>query len=164
MDHTKIIASFASTEKCCETYQIHCPHNKYIACNRLEDTGLDERYCLQCISGIFHTSLDETRRERAEKRTKIAEGPQFLATGFADGNSYQYEYVNTGETFFLYQEPSSAEIIHAACLKWLEKPPCQSIIGEVRPLPLCKKGEEFNGLVHSQLKQKTLDDYLSKKT
>jgi hypothetical protein len=119
---------------------------------------------LQCISGIFHTSLDETRRERAEKRTKIAEGPQFLATGFADGNSYQYEYVNTGETFFLYQEPSSAEIIHAACLKWLEKPPCQSIIGEVRPLPLCKKGEEFNGLVHSQLKQKTLDDYLSKKT
>jgi hypothetical protein len=49
----------------------------------------------------------------------------------------------------------------------LEKPPYPSIaggIGHTQTPPLCKKGEEFNGLVHSQLKQKTLDDYLTKKT
>jgi hypothetical protein len=163
MDHTEIIASFATTNKCCETNRFHCPHYETVACNLNEDTPLDGRYCLQCISGIFHTSLDRTKRERAEKRNKISEGHQFLATGFADGNSYQYEYVNTGETFFLFQEPSSEETIHAAGLKWLEKPGSYKVLGEV-PLPLCKKGEEFNGLVHTQLKQKTLDDYLTKKT
>jgi hypothetical protein len=164
MDHSEIIASFATTKKCCITYSFHCPHNETIACGLDEDTRLDQRYCLQCISGIFHTSLDKTKRERAEKRNKVSEGHQFLATGFADGASYQYEYVNTAETFFMRQEPSSEEIIHATGLKWLATRGSYKILGEKSQTPLCKKGEEFSGLVQTQLKQKTLDDYLTKKT
>ena len=156
MDHSEIIASFATTKKCCETNRFHCPHNEPIACNMDEDTPLDRRYCLQCISGIFHTSLDKTKRERAEKRNKVSEGHQFLATGFADGDSYQYEYVNTGETFFMFQEPSSEETIRTIGLKWLETRGSYKILGEKSQAPLCKKGDEFNGLLHTQLKQKTL--------
>jgi hypothetical protein len=163
MDHSEIIASFATDKKCCETQ--HCIHKETIACNKDENTPLDDRYCIRCISGIFHESLEKTNRERVEKRSKVSEGHQFLATGFADGDLYQYEYVNTGETFFYRQAPSSEETIHETGLKWFETRGTYSVLGGTKSqAPLCTKGNEFNGLVHSELKQKTLDDFLIKKT
>ena len=75
MNHDKIIESFTSTEGCCKTQ--HCVHKKGMVCNG--DDDFNTRFCLNCISGIFHASLDEIERKRQEKRGKISAGHQFFS-------------------------------------------------------------------------------------
>ena len=164
MNHDKIIESFASTEGCCKTQ--HCVHKKGIICNNNNNEDFNARFCLNCISGIFHTSLAETAQKRQEKRGLISKGPQFLATGFADGTLFQYEYVNTGKTFFYRQEPTNDAVVQEVGLKWLKLDQNGTFL-ESRPhattKPLCAKGDEFKKTAQTPKdpKQKTLDDYLT---
>ena len=155
MNHEKIIQRFASTEACCNVQ--HCIHKKCVACGDGDDVDddLNTRFCLKCISGIFHESLAETEQKRQEKRGKISEGHQFLPTGFADGTLFQYEHVNTGEKFFYSQEPYRDEIVQETGHKWLKAQ--QNWSTNCSTTPLCAKGDEFK-----DPKQKTLDDYVTK--
>jgi hypothetical protein len=110
--------------------------------------------------------LAEIEQTRKEKRGRISEGHQFLATGFADGTLFQYEYVNTGETFFYQQEPTNDAVIQETGLKWLNKLRDHELRGQPTcPKTLCVKGEEFGKAKQDPTqdkKQKTLDDYVTK--
>jgi hypothetical protein len=161
MNHDKIIESFTSTEGCCKMQ--HCVHKKGIVCDD-DNSDFNTRFCLNCISGIFHSSLKEIEQKRQEKRGQISKGHQFLATGFADGTLFQYECVNTGETFFYRQEPSNDAVVQETGLKWLKAQQNWSGFNtNCVPKPLCAKGDEFKGTKQTlkDPKQKTLDDYVT---
>jgi hypothetical protein len=93
-----------------------------------------------------------------------------MATGFADGTLFEYEYVNTGEKFFYAQDPSSDTIVHDTGLKWLARKTetHQSALFRsqvARQAPLRTKGNEFQPPVVYTMRdknQKTLDDYVTK--
>jgi hypothetical protein len=89
-----------------------------------------------------------------------------MATGFADGTLFEYEYVNTGQKFFYRQDPSSDTIIQETGLKWLEREakPKPLQLAHPNPIPLRKKGNEFKKMpvVVVDKNQKTLDDYVTK--
>ena len=125
-EHEGIIAKF--DDQTCTTrlhdgtacMKKHCRHRKF-ACHIGDDIhGFSDRYCDHCRAGVIMTM--ELRKDdlREELKKQVMQGKNvFLFTGKQLGSDYEYEHVNTGETFTRPEMPSTNEEIQRIGTLWL---------------------------------------------
>ncbi|CAB3987809.1 Hypothetical predicted protein [Paramuricea clavata] len=102
--------------------QQHCHHVEDV-CELSDEDSFRTRYCGGCRMQLFHSLRAKTEEMRQEKIKKAKETGKdyFTATGFKSGTGdWQYEHVNSSQTFWDRNKPVTEEIIQACGDRWIK--------------------------------------------
>ncbi|CAB4006396.1 Hypothetical predicted protein [Paramuricea clavata] len=100
--------------------QQHCQH--FVACEFGDDEkSFKQRYCQDCRYLLYVSLRRKTEEMKKKEKAKQTGKDYFVATGFADGDLWQYEHVNSGKVFWKRVSADTEEIIQACGDQWLNE-------------------------------------------